>query len=164
MEKENFQMHGQASQDLFHWTKGHLTDIHGPGSDWWGNKRLQDPSMYGQICGSICLMQLTRKQNKDGQSREQSSTMPGNHVVSSSQNQMMKKFKIPWKTLVESWKFRCQQQCLVKHQQIAAEKPAAILGKNKTRYACIVDADGSMRKRLKVCRTGITKITSLQKE
>ena len=33
--------------------------------------------------------------------------------------------------LVESWKFRCQQQCLVKHQQIAAEKPAAVLGNTR---------------------------------
>ena len=33
MEKENFQMHGQASQDFFYCTKGHLMDIHGPGGD-----------------------------------------------------------------------------------------------------------------------------------
>ena len=36
-----------------------------------------------------------------------------------------------WKTLVESLKFRCQQQCLAKHQQLAAETPAAILGNTK---------------------------------
>ena len=30
-------------------------------------------------------------------------------------NQMMKNFNLPWKTLVESWKFRCQQACFVKH-------------------------------------------------
>ena len=29
-EKKNYQMHG-VSQDSFHWTKGHLTDIHGLG-------------------------------------------------------------------------------------------------------------------------------------
>ena len=43
MEKENYQMHGQASQDSFHWTKGHLTDVHGPGRDLRGNKQPQDP-------------------------------------------------------------------------------------------------------------------------
>ena len=35
------------------------------------------------------------------------------------------------KTPVESWKFRCQQQCLVKHQKIAAVKPSAILGNER---------------------------------
>ena len=30
-ERENYQMHGQASQDLFYWMKGHLMHIHGPG-------------------------------------------------------------------------------------------------------------------------------------
>ena len=45
--EKNYQMHGQASQD----------SIHGPGRDLRGNKRPQDPTMYGQICGSKCLMQ-----------------------------------------------------------------------------------------------------------
>ena len=30
MEKKNCRMHGQASQESFHSTKDHLTDIHGP--------------------------------------------------------------------------------------------------------------------------------------
>ena len=34
MEKDNCQMHGQASQDSFYWMKGHLKDRHGPGWDW----------------------------------------------------------------------------------------------------------------------------------
>ena len=33
-------------------------------------KQPQDPTMYGHICGSICLMQRKRKQNKDGLSRK----------------------------------------------------------------------------------------------
>ena len=33
MEKENYQMHGQVSQDSCYWTKGHLTDTHGLGED-----------------------------------------------------------------------------------------------------------------------------------
>ena len=39
-------------------------------------------------------------------------------------------------------------KCLVKHQQIAAGKPAANVGKHNTKHACIVDADESMRIRL----------------
>ena len=81
MEKENCQMHGQASQDSFYWMKGHLTDIPGPGRDLPGNKQPQDPTMYGQICGSICLMQREAKRSKSGLSRNQSSIMPEDHVV-----------------------------------------------------------------------------------
>ena len=43
MEEKNCQMHGQASQDSFYWTKGHLTDIHGPGRDLQGNKTTSRP-------------------------------------------------------------------------------------------------------------------------
>ena len=53
MEKENYRMHGQAPQDSFYWMNGVLADIHGPERDSRGNKRPQDPTMYGQICGSM---------------------------------------------------------------------------------------------------------------
>ena len=53
------------------------------------------------------------------------------------------------KTLVESEKFRCQQQCLVKLQHVrAAGKPAAVLENTRQKYACIVEADESMTTRL----------------
>ena len=55
------QMHGQASQDSSYWTKGHLMDTRSLGGDLRGNKQPQDPTMYGQICGSICLMHRNRK-------------------------------------------------------------------------------------------------------
>ena len=95
-----------------YWTKGHLTDIHGLERDWRGNKQPQDPTMYGQVCGKTCLMQQKAKRSKSGLSRNQRSIMPDKYVVSSSLNQM-KNSNTPWKTLVESWKFRCQHQCLV---------------------------------------------------
>ena len=59
-----------------------------------------------------------RKTNKSGLSRNQSSIMPDNYVVSSSLNQMMNNLNTPWKTLVESWKFRCQRQCHVKASKL----------------------------------------------
>ena len=111
----------------------------------------------GQVCGSMCLMQRKAKRNKSGLSRNQSTIMPEDYVVSSSLNQMMKSENTPWKTLVESWKFRCQQQCLVKQQYIAAVKTCRNIGKHETKYACIVDADE------KKYRKDIMKITSLQK-
>ena len=164
MEKENYQMHGQASQDLFYWTKGHLTDIHGPGGDWRRNKQPQDPTLCGQICGSMCLIKQEAKRSKSEQSRNQSSITSDNYVVSSWLNQKMKNSNTPRKTLVESWKFRCQQQCLVKHQQIAAGKSAAILGNTRPNMLVLSMPTNLWEDDWKVCRTGITKITSLQKE
>ena len=55
-----------------------LDGTHGPGRDLRGNKQPQDQTMCGQICGSICLMQRKKKQNKDGPPRNPSSTMPDN--------------------------------------------------------------------------------------
>ena len=129
MEKENYLMHGQDSQDLFYWAKGHLTDIHGPGGDWRGNKQPEDPTMYDRICGSICSMKRKAKQNENGLSRNQSSIMSDSYVVSSSLNLRMKKSDTSSKMFVESLKFRRLQQRLVKHQWMAAGKPATELGK-----------------------------------
>ena len=50
-ERENYQMHGQASQDLFYWMKGHLTDKHGPVRDLRGNKQPSRPdNVWRQLC------------------------------------------------------------------------------------------------------------------
>ena len=89
----------------------------------------QDPTMYGQTCGSIRLMQRSGQQNKNGSSRKQSSIMPDSYVVSSSLNLRMKNSDTSSKMLVESLKFRCQRQCLVRHHSIATGKRAAVLGK-----------------------------------
>ena len=52
------------------------------------------------------------------------------------------------KTFVESWKFRCQQQCLVKTPVNGRGETCGSIGKHKTKSACIVDADESVRIRL----------------
>ena len=118
MEREKCRMHGQVSRDSFYWLRSHLMDIHGPRRDWRGNKRPQDPTMCGQISGSICLMQRKASRSKSGLSSNQSSKMPNNYVVSSSLKQMMQNLTTPWKTLIESWKFRCQEQCLEKDNNL----------------------------------------------
>ena len=89
---------------LFGWMKGHLTDAHGPveEGDWRGNKRPQDLTTYGQICGSICLMHQNAKRSKSGLSRNQSSIMPENYVVCSSLNLRMRTSRTSWKMLVGS--------------------------------------------------------------
>ena len=121
----------------FYWTEGHLMDIHG--LERLTRKQPQDPTMYGLICGSICLMQRKAKRSKSGLSWNRSSIMPEDYVVSSSLNQMMKYSNTPLKTLLESWKFRCQQHCLCRGETCRN------LGKRKTKIAGIVDADESMR-------------------
>ena len=102
-------------QDSFYWTKGHLTDIHGPVRRLTRNQTTSRPDKVGQLCGSICRMQQKRMQSKNGLSRSQSLIMPDNCKESSSLNQMTKNSNSQWKPLVESWKFRCQQQCLAKY-------------------------------------------------
>ena len=76
MVRKNYRMHGQASQDLFYEKKGHQRGTPGAEGDLQRNKKPQDPTMHGQICGSKRLMQRKRKQNKNGLSRNQRSTMP----------------------------------------------------------------------------------------
>ena len=88
------------------------------------------------------------KQNKNGLSRNRSSIMPDNYVVSSSLNLRMKNSRTSSKTLVGSQKFRCQQQCLAKTPANCRGETCRSIGKRKTKCACIVDADESMRIRL----------------
>ena len=103
----------------------------------------------GQTCGNLCPMQRKRKQNKDGLSRNQSSTMPDNREEYSLLNQTMKNSSSQRKPLGESWKFRCQP----------AAKPCEIpikssgethrnIGKRKTKYSSVVDSDESRRPKL----------------
>ena len=66
MEKKNCQMHEQASQDLFFKRKGRQKDTHGSGGDVQGDKPPLVLMMYGQICGSICLMQQKESKTKMG--------------------------------------------------------------------------------------------------
>ena len=60
-----------------------LTERPLEGYIWFGERltrkqKLFVLAMYGQICGNLCPMQRRRKQNKDGLSRNQNSTMPDN--------------------------------------------------------------------------------------
>ena len=105
-----------------------------------------------------------QKAKKNGPSRNPSSIMPDKYGVSSSLKQMMKNFDKKWKTLVESLQFRCQQQCVVKHQQIAAVKPAAVLGNARPNMLVLWMPTNLWEYDWKEYQNGIIKITSLQKE
>ena len=54
------------------------------------------------------------------------SIMPEDYVVFTSQISRKRNSSISWKMLVESWRFLCQLQCLVKLQWTVAEKPVAV--------------------------------------
>ena len=125
--------------------KTHQMDIHGPGADWQENKRPPGQTMYGQICGNICLRHRNAKRSTSGQSRNQSSKMPGDCVVFSFSILMMKSSSVQWKMLVESWKFRCQQQRMVDFNIRKNRETCCTVGQHKTKYACIDEADESKR-------------------
>ena len=135
------------SKDSFYWKKGHLTDIHGPGGDLRGNTQPQDLTMNGQICGSICLMQRSAQQSKTGSSRNQSSIMPDSYVVSSSLNQMMKILKHTMRNARRKLEIPMPPAMPCK-TPVLPRRNLWQYGKHKTKYACIVDSDESMRIRL----------------
>ena len=56
-------------------------------------------------------------------------------------------FKDIMKMREESWKFRCQPQCLANFNVRSTEETFRV-DACKTKYACIVEADESMRKRM----------------
>ena len=99
MEQENNRMHGRVSQDSSHWMRNHLKDRHGPVRGWRENRRLQDPTMYGQMCGNTCLMHQNVRRNKSGLSRNRSSIMPEGYVVFISSILRMKNSRKPWKMI-----------------------------------------------------------------
>ena len=101
--------------------KGHVADTHGPGRDLRGNKRPQDPTMYGQICGSICPMH--RKSKAKWSVEKPKLDSASNWELS----QTAMNSSSPWKPFVESWNLPRQQQCLVRHQVVAAGNLTEIL-------------------------------------
>ena len=110
-------------------------DTHGRWRDWRGNKRPPCPTMDGQKCGSICLMQRKGNRSESGLSRNQNSIMPENYVVSSSLNQMMKKMLVEILDIPMPAGMPCQTPTNCRGES------CRIIGKHKTKYACIVDAD-----------------------
>ena len=129
--------------------ESYLMDLHGLVRDLQGNKKLLLLTIFGQTCGNLCPMQQRRKQNKDGPSRIQSSTM----------NQTMTQ----WKPLVESWKFQRLQQCLATHQWRAVERPTAILGNARQNTLLLLMPTKARDQGWKGVDTNITKIISLEK-
>ena len=90
--------------------KNHQMDI--PGGDWQESKRHPNRTLCGQKFGKICQKRRSEENSNSGLSKNRSLTMLENCVVLTSLIHQMKNSKKFWKMRVESWKFRCQQQCL----------------------------------------------------
>ena len=85
MEKENYQMHGQASQDLF------LLNERPPDGYCMVREETDEEttSRPDNVWPDMWKHMSAAAKSKSGLSRNQSSIMPDNFVVSSSMNQMM---------------------------------------------------------------------------
>ena len=90
MEKENDQMHGQASRDSFYKMRGHLMDIHGPGVIDEEASDFQERLPVARDMEKTCQKERNEKKNKSGLSKYRSLTMPEDHVVFSLLSLMMK--------------------------------------------------------------------------
>ena len=124
------------------------------------NLKTQDPTRYGQMCGSVCLMQRKAKRSKSGLSRNQSSIMPDNLREIFFIEPEDQEFKDTMENARRELEIPMPAVMPCKTPTNCRGETCRNVGKHKTKYACIVDADESMRIRLK----GVTKITSLQKE
>ena len=91
---------------------------------WWGdgqeNKWPADQTLWGQKFGKICQKRGSEAKNKSGPSKNRGLTMVENCVPFTSLIQQMKN---SWR--VESWKFRCQPQCLAEPDAKSTRKLVA---------------------------------------
>ena len=131
--RKNCQKDGQDSQDLFYWRKGHQNETHGPGRGLTKKQTTSRPDDVWPDMEIYVRCSEKRKQNKDGPRRDQNSKTPDNWEEYSSLSQTTKNSSLQWKPLVESWKFRCLQQCLAKYRWRAVEKTHRNTGKRKTK-------------------------------
>ena len=98
--------------------------------------------MYGQTCGRICPMQRKRKQNMNGPSRNQSSTMEytsSNQKIRSCRSEKVGSSDASSNSCKKPMKSSGETHCCV--------------GKRNTGCACVVDADESTRPKARRSRT-----------
>ena len=94
MEIENCQIRGQVSQVLPYWEGNHLTGIRGPGGVWQESNRPPDQTLCFQRYGKICRTRRSEETSKSGTSKNRSSTVLEDCVVSISLILMMRNSRI----------------------------------------------------------------------
>ena len=146
MEKENYQMRGQASQDSFYGTKGHLREKHGPGRDLRGNKQPQDPTTYGQWQHMSDAAKSKEKQKWAivKPMLDNARQLRGIFFIEPEDDQ----FKHTMKNARRKLEIPMPAAMPCKTPTNCRGETCRNIGKSKTKYACIVDADETMRIRL----------------
>ena len=119
-----------------------------PGGDWQENKRLPGQTLCGQKCGNMCLMHQNAKRNKSGLSRKQSSTMPEDCVVFTSLILMMRNSRVSWINARRKLEIPmpAAMPCILQRDKY--RETYRTVEEHKTKYAYIVEAKDSMRKRM----------------
>ena len=104
--------------------------------------------MCGQICGNVCPRQQKRKQNKDGLSRNQSSTNARHLRGIFFAEPNGEKFKLTMEASRRKLEVPMPAAMPGKIPIKSSGENHRNIGKRKTKYACVVDADDSTRPRL----------------
>ena len=106
-----------------------------------GNKQPQDPTKYGQKCGSICLMQRKAKRtwalDNARQLRGIFFIEPNDEELKHTMENVRRKLEIPMPAAMP-----CKTPVNCRGETCRS------FGKHKIKCACIVDADESLRIRL----------------
>ena len=140
---------GRVSRSSQFWMKNVQTDTRGQGGGWQKFKQRQDPIIHGQRCGQGWQRQLNEEKNSNGRLNNRSSTMPESWEASTFLVQKIWSARKPLKNAPHNWNCPCDQECLCKVQNFQRREAC---GKEPStprwRYACVVEARESARKRL----------------
>ena len=136
------------SQDSLYWVKSHRMDIHGPGGDWRENKRPQGQTNYGQKYGNMYDASKRKdnpkwtigKQKLDNASKWRVIyfIVPEDEEFEEIMKNARRKLENPMPATVPCKTWLCRN----------SRETCRAIGGHKTKYACIVEADESMRIRL----------------
>ena len=125
-ETETYQIRGLDSHGTPYWKENLQRGIHGPRGCWRRNKRHQGLICCGQRYGTKCQKQHNEKKKKwaiEKPKLDKARRLGGTDVIDTADEE----FKETKKTRGESWKFRCQQQCLARSGKERTRKLVAIL-------------------------------------
>ena len=146
MEKKTCQMHGQDSQDLFHWRKGDQKDAHGPGEDLRGNKQPRPDDVRRDMW--TYMSDAAKKKAKQRWAIEtpkldNARQLRGIFFIEPSEEE----FKLTMKAAQRKLEVPMPAAMPCKIPIKSSGETHRNIGKRKTKYACIVDADESTRPR-----------------
>ena len=122
--------------------------FHGPGGGWRRNKRHPGLITCGQRHGRTCQKQRNEKKNKSGQSKNRSLTMPEDWAVFTSLIQQMRSSRKLFKNARRKLEVPMPAAMPCKIRRRKYKETCRTPDTRKTKYACIVEADESTRKRL----------------